>query len=205
MNRERARGLAPVAAIAVSVALGLTATGCAAASATSSNPTALTSATASAPAASSASPSAVSGSSAVSTPSAVSASATSRASTAPGASTSQYVLYNCNFKGVVEPATDIMACADGNALLQGLHWATWTPQLASAYGTFVENDCQPSCAGGHFHSYPVVVTAWGSGSVLGNPAGRRYTELTLMFPGARPPYYNGSVKPAYPLTQTFPA
>jgi len=107
--------------------------------------------------------------------------------------------------GIVEPATDILACADGNALLQGLHWATWTPQLASAYGTFVANDCQPSCAGGHFHSYPAVVTAWGSGSVQGRPAERRYTELTLMFPGARPPYYNGNSKSTYPLTQTYPA
>ena len=202
MNRERARGLAPVTAIAAGLALGLIATGCAAASATSSGRAALTSATASAPPASSGSPSA---SSTASTARTVSASATSSASAAATVATSQYVLYNCNFKGVVEPATDILACADGNALLQGLHWATWTPQLASAYGTFVENDCQPSCVGGHFHSYPAVVTAWGSGSVLGHPAERRYTELTLMFPGPRPPYYNGSSKLTYPLMQTFPA
>ena len=202
MNRERARGLAPVTAIAASLALGLTATGCAAASATSSSRATLASATASAPPASSAPPSA---SRTPGTPRTASASATSSASTAPGAATSRYVLYDCNFKGVVEPATDTLACADGNALLQGLHWGAWTPQLASAYGTFVENDCQPSCVGGHFHSYPAVVTAWGSGSVQGHPAERRYTELTLMFPGARPPYYNASGKPTYPLTQTFPA
>jgi hypothetical protein len=194
MSRERARGLAPTTAIAASLALGLTATGCAAAaSATTSSHTALTSAASSAPPQPSAPASA---------PSTVSASATSSASSA---ASPQYVLYNCSFQGVVEPPTDTLACADGNALLQGLHWATWTPQLASAYGTFVENDCQPSCVGGHFHSYPVVVTAWGSGSVQGHPAERRYTELTLMFPGARPPYYNGSSRPTHPLTQTFPA
>ena len=203
MNRERARGLAPATAIAASLALGLTATGCAAtAGATSSSHTALTSAAASAPPQPSAPPSAPT---APSMPSTVSASATFSAASASSAATPRYVLYDCSFQGIVEPATDTLTCADANALLRGLHWATWTPQLASGYGTFVENDCQPNCAEGRFHSYPVVVTAWGSGSVQGHPAERRYTELTLMFPGARPPYYNDSSKPTYPLTQTFPA
>ena len=42
----------------------------------------------------------------------------------------------------------------------------------------------------------------------GHPAERRYTEVTLIYPGARPPVYklvNGKLVATYPVTQTFPA
>jgi hypothetical protein len=67
-----------------------------------------------------------------------------------------------------------------------LHWTSWTPELASAYGTAWVNDCQPSCAGGHVHHYPVVVALWGSATVKGRPALRRYTEATLGFKKGTP-------------------
>jgi hypothetical protein len=66
----------------------------------------------------------------------------------------------------------------------------------------------PDCAQGHVHYYPVLVMLWGSGSVPGEPAERRYTEVTLVYPGARPPVYqivNGKVVATYPVTQTLPA
>jgi len=50
--------------------------------------------------------------------------------------------------------------------------------------------------------------AWGSGVVAGHPAERRYTELTIVYPGARPPVYtlvNGKVVATCPVTQTFVA
>lgn len=51
----------------------------------------------------------------------------------------------------VEPSEIVLACGDGNALLEGLHWTSWTAGSATAVGTFVYNDCTPNCADGHFH------------------------------------------------------
>jgi len=101
----------------------------------------------------------------------------------------------------------VLACADDGAGLQGLHWTSWTSRLASGYGTEYENDCQPNCAEGHLH-YRVLVMLWGSGSGSGHPAERRYTQVTIVYPGARPPVYevvNGKVVATYPVTRTFPA
>lgn len=60
------------------------------------------------------------------------------------------VVANCS-KPSFEPGGILLACADGNAYLQGLHWTTWTSSQATAVGTAVYNDCIPNCAQGHFH------------------------------------------------------
>jgi hypothetical protein len=127
--------------------------------------------------------------------------------TAPAASP-PYVVFNCEMTAQTRPGSYVLACADNGAGLQGLRWTSWTPRLASGYGTEYENDCRPDCAEGHIHYYPALVVLWGSGSVPGHPAERRYTEVTLIYPGARPPVYklvNGKLVAAYPVTQTFPA
>jgi hypothetical protein len=117
-------------------------------------------------------------------------------------------LYDCDFKGQVRPATEVLTCAAAGMVLQGMRWASWTPRFASADGTLRENDCKPDCAQGHFHRYPAVVVAWGRGSVPGHPAQRRYTHLTLVFTGPRPPVYaivGGKVVTTHPATQDLPA
>jgi hypothetical protein len=125
------------------------------------------------------------------------------------AKTPRYVVLDCSYKPVVAPSSLIVTCADAGIGLRDLHWTSWTPKLASGYGTFWENDCTPNCAEGHFHSYPSLEMLWGSAAVKGHPADRRYTELTVIFTGkTRPPVYvlkNGKVVATYPLTQTFPA
>jgi hypothetical protein len=124
------------------------------------------------------------------------------------AASPRYVVLNCEMKAQTRPGSYVLACADDGAGLQGLHWTSWTPRLASGYGTEYENDCKPDCAQGHIHYYPALVVLWGSGSVPGHPAERRYTEVTLIYPGSRPPVYklvNGKLVAAYPVTQTFPA
>jgi len=114
-----------------------------------------------------------------------------------------------HFVPVVAPSTFIITCADAGIGVQHLHWTSWTPKLASGYGTFWENDCTPNRAEGHFHSYPSLEVLWGSATVKGHPADRRYTKLTVIFTGkTRPPVYvlkNGKLVATYPLTQTFPA
>jgi hypothetical protein len=122
----------------------------------------------------------------------------------------RYVVLNCNEndKAQVEPGTISLACADDGIGLSHLHWTSWTPELASAYGTEWQNDCKPDCADGHFHNYPVVVELWGSAAVKGHPADRRYTEATVSYPQNRPPFYvlnsSGKVVTTYPLSQTLP-
>jgi len=121
----------------------------------------------------------------------------------------KYVVLDCSFKPVVEPSTFVITCADAGTGVQDLHWTSWTPKLASGYGTFWENDCTPDCADGHFRYYPSLEVLWGSATVQGHPADRRYTELTVIFTGkTRPPVYvleNGKLVATYPLTQTFDA
>ncbi len=127
--------------------------------------------------------------------------------TAVTASGPRYVTLDCNSKSEVQPSQYVMACGDGNAALAGLHWTSWTPQLASGHGDYYLNDCRPYCAAGHIHKYPALVVLWGSGSVQGHPAERRYTQVTLVFPGTRPPLYqlvNGKGVTTYPVSQTWP-
>ncbi len=132
------------------------------------------------------------------------------ASTQPAtAKTPRYVVLDCSFKPVVAPSTFIITCADAGIGAQDLHWTSWTPKLASGYGTIWANDCTPNCADGHFHYYPSLEVLWGSVTVKGHPADRRYTELTVIFTGkTRPPVYalkNGKLVATYPLPQTFDA
>ena len=120
----------------------------------------------------------------------------------------QHVVLDCTGKAQVKPGTIALACADNGTGLTNLHWTSWTPQLASAYGTEWQNDCQPNCAQGHIHNYPVVATLWGSATVQGHPGGLRYTEATLSYPKGRPAVYvtncTGKVVATYPVSQTLP-
>jgi hypothetical protein len=120
----------------------------------------------------------------------------------------QYVLRDCNFKPAVEPATYVIACGDGGLGISGMHWTAWGPHLASGYGTSWEKLCVPSCVEGKIAHYPVLVMLWGSATIKGYPGDRRYTELTLIYTGNRPPYYqlvDGKVVKEYRQTLTVPA
>jgi hypothetical protein len=118
----------------------------------------------------------------------------------------RYVVLDCGQRQV-RPGRYVLACADDGIGLQGLHWTSWTAELASGYGTLYENDCTPNCADGHVHHYRALATLWGSATVPGHPGDRRYTRLTVIFPGKhRPPVHHlkkGKLVATYPLTQTF--
>jgi hypothetical protein len=124
---------------------------------------------------------------------AASASPASRAATTAVTSPSSPspVVINCEGHSQVRPAALTLACADGNNGLTGLTWTSWTPKLASGYGTQAQNDCTPNCATGHFHRYPVLVVLWGAAGLSGHPGLQRYTKITLIYTGARPQVYNG--------------
>ena len=114
--------------------------------------------------------------------------ASSHAAPAPRPQPRQTVVVNCLGKQQVKPGTIVLACADYNSLIQKITWTSWTRGLASGTGTLVQNDCVPYCAAGHFHRYPVLVILWANQAY---GSGQRYTELTEMLPGARPPVFNG--------------
>jgi hypothetical protein len=105
---------------------------------------------------------------------------------------------SCLGQPEVRPGTLTLACADGNDYLTGLSWTSWAPRQASGYGTQMLNDCNPYCAAGHFHSYAVRITLWGSATVRGNPGTLRYTRVTLVYPAARPKVFG-----RYPGTVTM--
>jgi hypothetical protein len=113
--------------------------------------------------------------------------------------TERPVVISCLGQPEVRPGIFTLACADGNDYLTGLTWASWTPRRASGYGTQVLNDCIPYCAAGHFHSYPVQVTLWGSAALRGDPGTLRYTRVTLVYPAARPKIFD-----RYPGSLTLP-
>ena len=118
----------------------------------------------------------------------------------------KFVMLGCNNDAEVAPS-DISNCGDGAVGLTRLHWTSWTSHLASGYGTYFLNDCTPTCVGGHFHTYPALVTLWGSAAVKGHPTERKYTEMTLIFTGKRPPnyqYVNGKEVVTHPVTLTLP-
>jgi len=124
--------------------------------------------------------------------------------TAKTAAGTRTVVTNCQGKPQVRPGSLVLACADGNDYLTGLSWTGWAPGLASAKGTEHLNDCVPYCAKGKFHTYPVIAVLWGSAAAAHHPGQKRYTEITLIYPGARPPAYkNGKMVPG-PQTITRP-
>ncbi len=101
----------------------------------------------------------------------------------------QAVVIDCQGQPQVRPENVTLACADGNDYLTRLTWTSWTTERASAAGVQEINDCNPYCAAGHFHGYPVDVTFRGSASVHGHPGRQRYTKVTLIYRGARPDFY----------------
>jgi hypothetical protein len=135
-----------------------------------------------------------------------SASAAHTTALTTGATAPKFVLLGCNNDAEVAPS-DISNCGDGAVGETRLHWTTWNSHLASGYGIYFLNDCTPTCVGGHFHTYHALIALWGSAAVKGHPSERKYTEMTLIFTGARPPHYelvNGKSVITHPVTLTLP-
>jgi hypothetical protein len=116
--------------------------------------------------------------------------AASAASASPGGPAIRFsegtVVINCQGHPQVRPASFTLACADGNDWLGGLTWTSWTPRLASGFGTEYVNDCVAYCAVGKVRRSPVLVILWGNAALRGHPGTQRYTKITLLYPGPRP-------------------
>ncbi|MEY9850223.1 hypothetical protein ABH940_007347 [Streptacidiphilus sp. BW17] len=100
--------------------------------------------------------------------------------------TSPPVVLDCSGKPQSQPSQYVLACGDGNNYLTSAHWTRWDGVSAYATATDVANDCQPYCAAGHFHSFPVDVTLTDPVPWQGHAGQTRYTKVTLFYPGPRP-------------------
>jgi hypothetical protein len=113
------------------------------------------------------------------------------------------VVVDCAVHARTRPGQYVLACADGGAYLAGLHWATWGSSAAFAEGISTVNDCVPSCAAGHGHSFPVLVALWRAEPLPGHAGERYFTRLTLIYTGSRT-YRAGGKLYHLPVTATDP-
>jgi hypothetical protein len=79
-----------------------------------------------------------------------------------------------------KPDFIMIACADGGNILEHLKWTVWSTTVALATGIQEINDCEPSCAAGKFHSYPVTVK-------LDRVISGQFARLRITYTARRPP------------------
>jgi hypothetical protein len=96
------------------------------------------------------------------------------------------VIMSCLNRGEIRPASYMIACGDGSQFLGKLHWASWTPGIASGTGRYYLNQCVPNCAQGKFLNSQVLVVLWRPAAVPHRPRLRAFTQLTLIYTGKRP-------------------
>ncbi len=93
------------------------------------------------------------------------------------------VAWNCTSAGLAKPTQIILACGDGNAVAEQLHWTKWTGTKAVGAGSLRQNDCTPDCADGTFHNYPARFTLSET-----TPVGhvRYFARVAISFTGKTP-------------------
>lgn len=109
---------------------------------------------------------------------------------APTATATPVRVYVC--ETAYKPSRVLVACGDGNARVVGLRWSVWTSTHAVGSGTWQQNDCQPDCARGRFHDFPVRLDLdhpmRGQGTVI-------FGDVTASFPRAAPYGARNGVEP----------
>ncbi|WSQ97417.1 hypothetical protein OG735_04370 [Streptomyces sp. NBC_01210] len=102
-------------------------------------------------------------------------------------SPAQVVAVDCFSNSQIRPGDFLLACGDGNNRLITLRWSHWGPTSAVGSGRDVVNDCQPYCAAGKFHSYPVTVRFDRPETWQKHPELRHFTRLRLIYTDSKPP------------------
>ncbi|WP_436701981.1 hypothetical protein [Nocardioides sp. BYT-33-1] len=102
-------------------------------------------------------------------------------------------LLDCVGEPVASPATITVACADGNQSLTELAWSDWGADEATATGSMVANDCDPSCAEGTDVTVPVEVEV---SDIVEGEASATYGTITIRV--------QGEVPEGMEATQTYP-
>ncbi|HEX3826007.1 MAG TPA: hypothetical protein VHV82_01930 [Sporichthyaceae bacterium] len=109
--------------------------------------------------------------------------AQAQSSTGSGPTARQVTEHLCNTYDY-RPARMTVACGDGNAEVVRLHWSEWTTARAVGFGTWRQNDCEPYCAAGKFHDYPVRVALT---EPMHTGPRRFFGRVIVNFPSKAPP------------------
>jgi hypothetical protein len=113
------------------------------------------------------------------------------------------VVVSCAMHAQTRPGTYILACGDGNGYVNKLQWASWGSSAAFAAGSYVINTCTPSCAAGHYVSFPALAALWRAEPWSGHGGQRYFSRLTIILTGSNA-YKAGGKTYHVPATQTFP-
>jgi hypothetical protein len=84
------------------------------------------------------------------------------------------------------PSRIELGCPGSKFYVDHLRWSNWTGKGATGHGTAHVNDCTPTCAAGHFHSYPGVIVRLGSFRFCPAHDDFEFTLLEYRFTGSRP-------------------
>jgi hypothetical protein len=88
---------------------------------------------------------------------------------------------------VNRPDRIVLACADFSLFLNTIHWDVWKSNKAKGEGFLQINDCDPSCARGTFHSFPVNIRLdKPKTTICTGGEFNMFRKAFLKFPGAEP-------------------
>jgi hypothetical protein len=83
-----------------------------------------------------------------------------------------------------KPSEIILACADGNAGVNHIHWTTFGGATARGTGSYFYNTCTPTCVAGKVKSYSVTLTASKAQPCFDSQSD--YRALSLVFAAGAP-------------------
>lgn len=106
------------------------------------------------------------------------------------------VSLDCLGKPTVKPREVVLACADAGLGMRGIVWLGWGQPIAAGVGTAYANDCTPTCASGHFHTYRGVLLLSGTLRCHGKVA---YRTATVAIVGKPPQAWTTAADATYPL------
>jgi|SRR5690242_1861374 hypothetical protein len=106
------------------------------------------------------------------------------------------VSLDCLGKPTVKPSEVVLACADAGLGVRHLRWLGWGRPTAAGVGGAFANDCTPTCAAGHFHTYRAVLLLDGVQTCHGKTA---YRTATVAIVGEPPAAWRSAADAVYPL------
>ncbi len=98
------------------------------------------------------------------------------------------VLVNqCSGKGQVKPSPTIPLpeCMPSSVFIGKASWTSWA-SVAFGAGTLEINNCTPSCAGGKYIKYPILIVLWRAEPWAGKKGEDYFSRMTWIYTGKRP-------------------
>jgi hypothetical protein len=94
---------------------------------------------------------------------------------------------NCATHLRFKPGTISVFCADGGLRVKRLHWYEWGASEARGRSSHASlNDCKPTCAQGHFHTFHARLVLHRARTCSRNDK-RIFTRMTVIFTGEKKP------------------